>query len=229
MANRLVFLPTAPGEPQLYVERLVSFEWVPGMALSQGTKSVVNLHTAAREQLGLSALLEISTRSQDELGIRLSAFNLEVEIDEKSVSVEVAYQSSKVFENGGPFLDLLEGSSMEAKQDSRLKDSGALVGFNFEGVIWPLGPTPNFYDYLYIRGLLDSPLAEKLVNFNAFTDIAFSQSTIEQNLKKSFNCQARSAAIYVSLLQRMTRDEISKYLLSEAAKSVQKSEQLGLF
>jgi hypothetical protein len=229
MANRLVFLPTAPSESSLYKERLVSFEWVPGMAISQGTKSVINLHRAAKEQLEIEEILEISTRSQEELGVRLSAFNLPLDIDGLKVSVEVAYQSSKIFENGGPFLDLLNGSSLEAKQDSRLKDSGALIGFKFEGVTWPLSPTPNFYDYLYIRGLLDSPFADKILDINAFTDIAFSQSTIEPNVKKSFNCQARSAAIYVSLLQRMNRDEISKYLLSEAAKSVQKSEQLGLF
>ena len=228
MANRLVFLPTPPDEPSLYIERLVSFEWVPGMAISQGTKSVINLHRAAREQLGVSHLLEISTRSQEELGIRLSAFNLQVEIYESNISVEVAYQSSKVFENGGPFLDLLKCSSMEAKQDSRLKSSGALVEFNFEEVVWPLSPTPNFYDYLYVRGLLDSPFADRLIDFEAFTDIAFSQSTIEPNTKKSLNCQARSAAIYVSLLQRMNKDKIASFLLQEARKSVQKSEQLGL-
>ena len=229
MANRLVFIPTDAGEPRLYVERLVSFEWVPGMAVSQGTKSVINLHNAAREQLGLSSLLEISTRSQDELGIRLSAFNLELEFQERNISVEVLYQSSKVFEKGGPYIDLLKGSSMEAKQDSRLKDSGELIGFDFEGVMWPLVPTPNFYDYLYIRGLLDSPIAEKLIDFNAFTDIAFSQSTIEPNMRKSVNCQARSAAIYVSLLRRMEKNEIASYLMREAEKSVPKSEQLGLF
>ena len=229
MANRLVFLPTAPSESSLYRERLVSFEWVPGMAISQGTKSVINLHREAKEQLEIKELLEISTRSQEELGVRLSAFNLPLDIDGLKVSVEVAYQSSKIFENGGPFLDLLNGSSMEAKQDSRLKDSGPLIGFMFEGNRWPLNPTPNFYDYLYIRGLLNSPLAEKLLDYDAFTDVAFSQSTLEQNVKKSFNCQARSAAIYVSLLKRMSSNQIPDYLLRESERDVQKPEQMGLF
>lgn len=229
MANRLVFLPTAPGQRNLYVERLVTFEWVPGLAISHRTKSVQNLHRAAKEQLELKALLEISTRSQDQLGVRLSAFNLPIEIDGTEVSVEVAYQSSKIFENGGPFLDLLKSSSMEAKQDLRLKDSGSLIGFMFEGVRWPLNPTPNFYDYLYIRGLMKSPLAEKLADYEAFTDVAFSQSTLEQNTKKSFNCQARSAAIYVSLLQRMNSNQISSFLLSESEREARRPEQLGLF
>jgi hypothetical protein len=134
-----------------------------------------------------------------------------------------------MFERGGPFRDLLKGTSMQAKQDLRLKDSGPLIGFMFEGVRWPLNPTPNFYDYLYIRGLMKSPLAEKLAEYEAFTDIAFSQTTLEQNTKKSFNCQARSAAIYVSLLQRMSPNQISSYLLSESEREAHKPEQLGLF
>ena len=229
MAKRLVFLPTAPDQPKLYSERLVSFKWIPGMAISQGTKSVINVHASATEQLGISHVLEISTRSPEELGIRLSAFNLPIAIGERKVSVEVAYQSSKVFENAGPFKDLLAGSSLHAKQDLRLKTSGPLVGFRFEGVEWPLSSTPNFYDYLYIRALLEFPDSEQLRNYDAFTDIVFSQSTIEQRENKSFNCQARSAAIYCSLLQRISKEELIPFLQSESGKTIVSSEQLGLF
>jgi len=229
MASRLVFLPTASEQPKLYSECLVAFEWVPGMAISQGTKSVLNLHLEAKKELGITNLLEISTRSPEDLGIRLSAFNLPIEVNGNVVSVEVAYQSSKIFENGGPFRDLLNGSSMGAKQDLRLKESGALIGFRFDGVDWPLSPTPNFYDYLYIRALLNFSRAELLLNYEAFTDIAFSQSTLKQKGNKSFNCQAKAAAIYCSLLSRMSRSEILDYLQQESQVSDIKNEQLGLF
>jgi hypothetical protein len=199
------------------------------MAISQGRKSVINLHSSATEQLGISKILEISTRSQDELGVRLSAFNLPILIEGRRVSVEVAYQSSKVFKFGGPFTDLLEGSSMEAKQDLRIKTSGPLIGFRFEGREWPLSSNPNFYDYLYIRALLAYPDSEQLRNYEAFTDIVFSQSTLKPRGKKLFNCQARSAAIYCSLFQRMSKEELVPFLQEESAQAISNSDQLDLF
>lgn len=229
MANRFVFLPTSPDAPALVDERLVEFKWVPGMAISQGTKSVLNLHTAAREQLGIKSLLEISTRSPNHLGISLSAFNLQIKCESAQVSVEVAYQSSKVFQGGGPYLDLLNGTSMEAKQDLRLKTSGDLLGFDFEGIRWPLTANPNFYDYLYILGLVNYQEKERLFEYHAFTDIAFNQNAIQNSNKKSFNCQARSVAIYCSLLRRMTEDKALKFLKDQSKKINEKPEQLGLF
>ena len=229
MASRVVFLPTGPSAERLVDERLVEFTWVPGMAISQGTKSVVNLHIAAKEQLGISPLLEISTRSPDHLGVSLSAFNLPINFASMSVSVEVAYQSSKVFQNGGPYLDLLRKSSIEAKQDNRLKNSGELLGFEFEEIRWPLTDSPNFYDYVYIRGLLHHPEKELLTRYQAFTDIAFNQNTTDKSIKKSFNCQARTVAIYCSLIQRMSEQDILSYLVERSKKVVDKPTQLGLF
>jgi len=229
MASRIVFLPTAKEEGALFTEHLVSFEWVPGMAISQGTKSVLNLHAAARVELGIDRILEISTRSPEHFGISLSAFNLQVEVSDKLVSVEVAYQSSKVFSDGGPYLDLLNGSSMDAKQDLRLKTSGGLREFKFEENRWPLNSNPNFYDYLYIKGLVNNPDNEKLLDYEAFTDMAFNQNKITTSVKKSFNCQARSAAIYCSLMKRMNREQIMNFLLEISQVEVEKPEQLGLF
>lgn len=229
MANRIAFLPTKPDDQDLYIERLVSFVWVPGMAVSQGKKSVANLHAAAKEQLGVTEILEISTRSPKHLGILLSAFNLEILVNSQKVPVEVAYQSSKVFENGGPYLDLLNVSSLNAKQDLRLKNSGEMTGFRFEGLEWPLKDNPNFYDYLYIRGLLDYEKSVDLAKFQMFTDIAFSQNKLQQSMKKAFNCQARSAAIYSTLQKRMPDKAILEYVKSLALKLEPKPEQLDLF
>ena len=60
MASRIVFLPTDKGDKSLFKENLIEFEWVPGMAISQGTKSVNNLHASAKERLRVSKILEIS-------------------------------------------------------------------------------------------------------------------------------------------------------------------------
>ena len=51
----------------------------------------------------------------------------------------------------------------------------------------------HFYDWLYINALRSNKeLANEVIKYNSFTDIVF-------NPKKSFNCQARSCAIFVSL------------------------------
>jgi hypothetical protein len=105
MASRIIFLPNFISEHELFQEKLVTFDWVPGIAISQAKKSIRNLHEAAGNQIGLTKILEISTRSEEILGISLSAFNLQFE--NKNFSVESAYQASKVFEKGGPYLDLL--------------------------------------------------------------------------------------------------------------------------
>jgi hypothetical protein len=152
MASRIVFLPNFISEHELFQEKLVTFDWVPGIAVSQAKKSIRNLHEAAGKQIGLTKILEVSTRSEVILGISLSAFNLQFE--NKNFSVESAYQASKVFEKGGPYLDLLNLSSTDAKTDLRLKNSGLLTGFRFEGEDFAVTSAPNFYDYLYIRSLL---------------------------------------------------------------------------
>jgi len=94
---------------------------------------------------------------------------------------------------GGPFRDLLERNPRDAKRDERLKTSGPLKEFQYEGVKWPLSSATAFYDYLYVKALAESDeLSERLQEFRAFTDIAF-------NPKKSQSCQARSAALFVVL------------------------------
>ena len=59
--------------------------------------------------------------------------------------------------------------------------------------MFPLKPETYFYNWLYINTLhLHQDLSKRILEFSAFTDIAF-------NPDKSINCQARAAAIYVSL------------------------------
>ncbi|ASY15727.1 hypothetical protein A1sIA56_02175 [Candidatus Planktophila sulfonica] len=229
MTARIIFRPKQGEEEILFTEELVEFQWVPGLAISQGRKSVINLHEAAISKHGIQRILEISTRSQNELGISLSAFNLQVSIAGRNYPVEAVYQASKVFQNGGPFLDLMSASALDSKKDLRLKNSGELIGFRFENQDWPLTTSPNFYDYLYIRALIENVNRRKLLQFDAFSDIAFNQNTLNSKVGKSFNCQARSAAIYVSLLGKMDEDTILKWLVSSSQEMRVQPDQLDLF
>jgi hypothetical protein len=229
MAKRIIFLPTKPTVQEPFTEILIEFDWVPGMSISQGRKSVQNLHSSASKDCGLSKILEISTRSSDPFGISLSAFNLQLTYQSRKYSVEALYQGSKVFRDGGPFLDILSSSSIQAKQDSRLKDSGPLEGFRFEETEWPLNPSPNFYDYLYIRALLENEDRIKLLDFDAFSDIAYNQTSLAPKVGKSFNCQARSAAIYVTLMGRMSEESILEWLIQSGKNLQTPMGQLDLF
>ncbi len=171
------------------------------MAPSQKQKNIRTLHLAAADKRGLKNVLEISTKSENPLGVALSAFNLQL-ITSSGLqgNIENLFQASKVFERGGPFVDLLDMRAAQAKSDQRLKQSGTLKGFRLEGVDWPLQPTTVFYDWLYLSALKQKPdLAEQLASYDGFTDIEF-------NPARSLNCQAASAALYVSLQKRNELD-----------------------
>ncbi len=204
LAKRIVFTPNFnESTNELFVEHLVEFEWVPGLAMSQQQKSVKNLHAAAKTQLKLDNILEVSTRSTDDLGRKLSAFNLKLVFDGAKVSVEELYQGSKVFEGGGPFTDLIGLGALNAKRDPRIKESGNLIGFEFEGTLFPLVDSPNFYDWLYVKALSENhELHSEVSCYQAFTDIAFNQSTLKPKKGKSFNSQARSISIWYTLDRR---------------------------
>lgn len=185
-------------------ERYVDFEWHPGLSMQQKQRSVASLHQAAGE-IGMSPVLEVSTKSETALGRSLSAFNLILDIgDSRRFPVEAAFQGSKVFEQGGPFREMYGFSGRQIKRDERLKDSGRLTKFDFIGDVWSLEPKTAFYDWLYINALDQHPeLAAEAGSYTSFSDIEF-------NPKKSINCQARSVALFVSLRnKRLLREALS--------------------
>jgi cobyric acid synthase len=146
--------------------------------------------------MGHEKILEVSTKSDNKLGWQLSAFNLMVDFDiDKKISLECAFQGSKVFEGNVKYEDLYHVESIQAKKDERLKKSGNIIGFEFEGTFWDNEPKTAFYDYLYIKTLYNNyrDIIDELTQFEAFSDIEF-------NPKKSVNCQARTCAILVSLV-----------------------------
>ena len=194
MADRPIYIPIYESE-LLVATKYVNFTWYPGMARSQRQKSIVALHESAKIDGICANPLEVSSKSLDELGVRLSAFNLSVKTAKhvREFTVETAYQSSKVFSNGGPYKDLLFGSSIAAKTDPRLRESGELTKFLFFGISWQLEPKTAFYDWVYLNALRKNQWAiERLDDYDAFTDIEF-------NPQKSINCQAYSVALFKSL------------------------------
>jgi len=199
MTKRPIFIPKPESLP-FVVEIDVDFEWYSGFAKTQAQKSIQSLHNSAAQK-GISPVLEISSKSLDSLGVALSAFNLQLRIDTgKALSVECAFQGSKVFKDGGPYIDLYDKPSRDAKTDPRLKNSGELTAFSLLGEHFPSKPITAFYDWLFLRALLDNQeMASQLFSYKGFSDIAF-------NPEKSINCQARSAALFVALSQNGSID-----------------------
>lgn len=192
MAYRPVFRIT--DDCPYYKSEIVGFTYYNGFAVSQKKRSIASLHQAFLSSNSTEKVLDISSSSEESLGVALSAFNLQITtLDGKSYSVESAFQGSKVFEHGGPYKDLLTKTSREAKKDPRLKDSGKLISFYFSKKEFPLTPKTFFYNWLYINALHMHPeLTEQMMKYTAFTDISF-------NPQRSINCQACAAAVYVSL------------------------------
>jgi type I restriction enzyme M protein len=194
MASRPIYMPESAAPYRTLYS--AEFTWNSGLSASQKKKNVTALHESFAAHFPGKKVLEISSKSMQEGGVELSAFNLMKFVPSlgKSLPVEVIYHAGKVFRNGGPYTDLLEGTSREAKKDERLKNSGAIVGFRFEGRDFPIRPQTFFYDYLYVNALLENEdLAKIVLQYDGFTDIEF-------NPEKSVNCQAKSAALFVSLM-----------------------------
>jgi hypothetical protein len=200
MAYRPLFLPNLDG-PALVKTVNVTFDWFSGPALSQKQRSIDSLHAAAKKIAGIDKVMEASNKSKDPQGSALSAFNLMLAMPDRApISVECAFQGSKVFEQGGPFTDIYDKTSLEAKRDERLQNSGQLTGFRFMDEDWPLEPSTAFHDWLYVRALNQTPdLIDDLAQYAAFTDIEF-------NPEKNINSQAYSIALYVSLSKRNMLD-----------------------
>ena len=192
MARRPVFVPDSD---KPYVSELsLDFEYCSGSSIQNKQRSIASLHAAYVAKFPSLRVLEVSSKSERDIGVRLSAFNLMIEHPGRgSYSVECAFQASKVFLHGGPYVDLLDASSRAAKTDRRLRESGELVAFRYCEHEFPLEPKTYFYDWLYASALCrDDKLVEQVMMFDAFTDI-------EHNPERAINCQARTVAKVVGL------------------------------
>ncbi len=194
MAERPIFVPSLDASG--FVKEIsFNIPWHSGFAPVQKKKNIKELHDAAAAA-GYAPLLETSTKSDDRLGQHLSAFHLKVHNDHLGeVPLECAFQGSKIFERGGPYVDLFRVDVRTAKRDPRLRESGKLTGFLFDGFRFELEPKTAFYDWLYMNAIFPHrDWLKRLYRYAGFTDIEFNPS-------KSINCQARSCALFVSLMK----------------------------
>lgn len=176
---------------------IFEFTWFPGLSVSQKQKSIESLHSVINKPV-----LEISCKSVNPLGRKLSAFFLKL----NGYTLENVFQSGKVFEYGGPYRNLLQVSHKEAKQYVGLSHSGNLIAFeDLEGHRWNILPRTAFYDYIYMEAVRQSFTTSELLQiceYDYFTDIEF-------NPQKSINCQARTVAMIKLLLE--TYGKIPKF------------------
>ena len=150
----------------------------------QKKSSISNMH----KNLSGKAL-EVSTKSKEELGVKLSSCNLKLH----GFPLDNVYEASKIFQFGGPYVDLLEVSTQKAKRDYRLKNSGQLIAYEYNGERWCACLNVLFYEYIYIYAVKDTVSFNdimKLLEYEYFTDIAY---------KKSANL-ARAVAVIKSML-----------------------------
>ena len=205
MATRPFFIPGQDKE-ELVRTNSVEFTWFSGFAKSQKQKSILSFHESISRDFKLDKILEISTKSENKLGIQLSAFNLRIKFKDKEYFLESVFQGSKIFTDQGPNEDIYEKSSIDAKKDERIKRSD-LKEFSFFGEIFSL--EFDFYSWVYFIALnQNKKLKTGILNYEAFTDIEF-------NPEKSLNCQAYSAALYSSMVKNKILDNDKEYDIGE--------------
>lgn len=198
-----VFMPRVNSD-NLVKTDMVRFERHVGFASRQKKKSINDIHQVIRKKYGFNHVLEMSSKSGDKLSFLLSPLSLKLtrEQDGAQHSVENALQSSKVFEHGGPYPDLLDVAPRQAKKDERLITTGELIGYDYFGQQWRVEPLTAFYDWLYVNALKQHPeLHDAVMQYQAFTDISF-------NPKKAIHSTAYALAMFVALNKRDLLDNI---------------------
>ena len=201
MAKRPVYV----ADDNSYIKEFsIMFTWYNGFARIQKQRSIESLHHEFSVHNQNAKILEVSSFSDNELGRSLSAFRLMITMkDGTKVPVECAYQAGKVFENSGPYTDLLSKSPSRAKSDIRMKRSGFIREFRFDGQSFSAKPKSLFYSWLYLHALHEAEnLEEQLMEYNSFTDIVY-------NPQNSLCSQAAICALYVSLKKK---NELEKVL-----------------
>ena len=205
MANRPFFIPTT-NKKELVKTKTVEFKWFSGFAKTQKQKSIQSFHENISKEFKFKKILEISTKSENKLGTKLSAFNLKINFKDKEYFLESLFQGSKIFSDQGPNEDIYEKSSIDAKKDERIK-RGDLKKFCFFGEVFSLDF--DFYSWLYFIALnQNKKFKTEILDYEAFTDIEF-------NPEKSLNCQAYSAALYSSMVKNKILVIDKEYAIEE--------------
>jgi len=208
--TKRIYFKVGPEPGPAFVEQVIEFDWHMGMSWQVRQRSSLSMHDAIKENEPEAKVLEVSTKSANyALGRALSAFNLML----GGMRVENIFQSSKVFNDGGPYRDLLDVEPSVAKKDLRIQNqkNRRLVSFVFDGRKFPTEPKSFFYDYIYISALnTNKNLLSEVTKYNIFTDIEFNQKTPYSDSRGPFNCQARACAICVWLVRNRVLEDYLK-------------------
>lgn len=184
--------------PVYYIEngkitgRNVRFEWFHGLSDQQKQHSIASLHHIIAELDKTSVPLEISTNGTDPLGVKLSAINLKLD----GYAMENVFWSSMIFEKGGPFRELLNVRSKATIPDRRIRESGEIIGFNYDGKDFPVEPRTLFYDYICIKAVKQSLTADEIKRISEFTHF----TNVDFDPYKSNSTHAKSIAIIKLML-----------------------------
>ena len=141
MATKMCF---KVNEKKVFDEEIVAFTYIKGMAFSQKCKNVLSFHSSIQAQFPKAKILEISTKSNNPIGVALSAFNLTLD----GCSVECVYHASKVFEDESNFAFLKDYSPRDAKRYIRENGLKPLKCYKYKGKEIPLSSRTLFYDYI---------------------------------------------------------------------------------
>ncbi len=150
-------------------------------------------------------ILEVSSKSTEPLGIKLSAMNLNINISIPkgnewqltTMKVETLYQASKVFKDSGDHPEWYSLNGWEAKKAAAaLHKKDQLAGFRLNGENYSLADGSMFYNWIYARAMCSTKNSElvkelKEGGWNAFTDI--------ESRRGQYACQAEALAIYTAL------------------------------
>lgn len=200
MAERSVFV--SQDAYPFFEEIRVQFDYFPGFALSQKRKSQIALHQNFLRAYPQERVLEVSSASLYSLGAALSAMNLKKRTKQGITSVESVFQSSRIYgENGeiGPFPEWLFLPGRACKKAVKERSMGLpCTRYRFDGLDFgaPGHCVSLFYNYLYLNALCEQENRDAAEGLRASACTAFTDLATN-----SLNCQARSCAIYVSLVK----------------------------
>nr|WP_228724584.1 hypothetical protein [Psychrobacter sp. KCTC 72983] len=115
--HKPVFMPRVNSD-NLAKTYMVRFERHVGFATRQKKKSINDMHQVIRKKYGFKHVLELSSKSGEKLSFLLNPSSLQlVSNDDQTYSVENAFYASKVFQQGGPYTDLLKAAPRQARKD----------------------------------------------------------------------------------------------------------------
>lgn len=201
--------------PPYFSESLVTFDYSAGRDLRTRSDNSRSLVAAISELEPGARVIEVSTASSVPLGVKLSALNLTFDSEWGRHSVERVFQASKIFELGGPFLEILRPSG-SPKSHPKLRTSGRLIGFvGPDGLHFGADGTSIFYDRLYVSALIqNSGLLDEILNFDIFTDLRFTKRVKGFVSNQPINTQARSCAIAKAIFLEVGMIGLKEYVSS---------------